>query len=204
MLIGAGVVLLALFGGGAALCVACRRFTGLKRKSADQTETQKRLESDDKGSTKRSNGGTTLLFQSARPVAAVSRTCGIGSLRRPRTRSESDTVSLHRFPASLRLGAFAFSSGATSTQRRQGAKAQRRFFHSGAGFTCGGSHIDYGVGGGGHLCAPDVLGVFEQEATERTEEDMTSVTSVSSCSQWFRVGLRPVHQTTCIQITRLL
>ena len=50
MLIGAGVVLLAMFGGGAALCVACRRFTGLKRKSANQTETQKRLESDDKGS----------------------------------------------------------------------------------------------------------------------------------------------------------
>ena len=48
MLFSAGVVLLALFGGSVALCVACRRFTGLKRKSAD--ETQKRLESDDKGS----------------------------------------------------------------------------------------------------------------------------------------------------------
>ena len=50
MLVVAGVVLLALFGGGAVVCVACRRFTGLKQKSADQTETQKRLESDDKGS----------------------------------------------------------------------------------------------------------------------------------------------------------
>jgi hypothetical protein len=50
MLAVVGVVMLALFGGGAALCVACRRFTGLKRKSADQTETQKRLKSDNKGS----------------------------------------------------------------------------------------------------------------------------------------------------------
>ena len=50
MLVVAGVVLLALFGSGAAVCVACRRFNGLKRKSADQTETQKTLESDDKGS----------------------------------------------------------------------------------------------------------------------------------------------------------
>ena len=50
MLIGAGIVLLALFGGGAALCVACRRLTGLKRKSADPVETQKKLGSDDNGS----------------------------------------------------------------------------------------------------------------------------------------------------------
>ena len=55
------------------------------------------------------------------------------------------------------------------------------------------------------ICAsPDVLGIFEQEATERTEEDMTSVTSVSSCSQWFRGGLQPVRQTTWNQITHAL
>lgn len=32
MLIGVAVVLLGLFGGGAAVCIACRRFTAMKRK----------------------------------------------------------------------------------------------------------------------------------------------------------------------------
>jgi uncharacterized membrane protein required for colicin V production len=36
MLIGAAVVLLALFGGGAAVCVACRRLTGIKHKSEEK------------------------------------------------------------------------------------------------------------------------------------------------------------------------
>jgi hypothetical protein len=50
LLIGAGVVLLAVFGGGAALCNACRRLTGLKRRSCDQAETQRGSKPDDKGS----------------------------------------------------------------------------------------------------------------------------------------------------------
>ena len=48
MLIGAGVVLLALFGGGAALCLTCRRLTGLRRRSDEKTEAQKRVLPDDK------------------------------------------------------------------------------------------------------------------------------------------------------------
>lgn len=47
MLIAAGVVLLAVFGGGAALCVACRCVTGLKRRSADGIEAQKELRPGD-------------------------------------------------------------------------------------------------------------------------------------------------------------
>jgi hypothetical protein len=42
MLIGAAVVLLALFGGGAAVCIACRRLTGIKRKS-EKTQRQPEL-----------------------------------------------------------------------------------------------------------------------------------------------------------------
>jgi len=49
MLIAAAVVLLAFFGGGAALCVACRRLTGLRRKAGVQTEVKRDLKSDDKG-----------------------------------------------------------------------------------------------------------------------------------------------------------
>ena len=62
-------------------------------------------------------------------------------VRRPHTRTEDDTFLLCRFPASLHLGAFAFSSGFASTQRRQAAKAQGEFFRSGAGVGCGGAHI---------------------------------------------------------------
>lgn len=49
ILIAAGVVLLALFGGGAALCAACRRLTGLKPRCGEKTEAQTRLLPHDKG-----------------------------------------------------------------------------------------------------------------------------------------------------------
>ena len=48
MLIGVSVVLLAVFGGGAAVCVACRRLTGLRQRSDDKTESEKRVLPDDK------------------------------------------------------------------------------------------------------------------------------------------------------------
>ena len=151
MLIGAGVVLLALFGGGAALCVACRRFTGLKRKSADQTETQKRLESDDKCSTKRSNGGTTLLFQSARPVAAVSRTCGIGSFGRL---ARAASLTLYRFTGSLRPCVLAPLRFPRAPLQRKDARVQRR---KGGFFTA--ARVS-GVADRTSITEPGVVGIY--------------------------------------------
>ncbi len=50
LLAAASVVLVALFGGSAALCVACRRLTGLRQRAGDHAKEEKGLESDDKGS----------------------------------------------------------------------------------------------------------------------------------------------------------
>jgi hypothetical protein len=50
MLLGASIVLLAVFGGGAALCVACRRLVSFKRKRGKPTETQDPLAAGDKPS----------------------------------------------------------------------------------------------------------------------------------------------------------
>ena len=48
MLAGLVVVLLAVFGGGAALCVVCRRLTGLRRRSGGTKEVQKVARPNDK------------------------------------------------------------------------------------------------------------------------------------------------------------
>ena len=89
------------------------------------------------------------------------------SVKRSDTRNKRDTVLLQRFPASLRLGAFAFSSGAASTQRRQAAKAQRKVFHSGDGFGCGGAHIDYGVGAWCIFVRPQTCSAFFNRRQQR-------------------------------------
>jgi hypothetical protein len=47
MLVGAAVVLLALFGGGTALCLACRRLTGLRRRSSGESGTARGAISDE-------------------------------------------------------------------------------------------------------------------------------------------------------------